>query len=527
MHNKLKFLIPSVADIIFLTCFLMLALIIPEKLLVDCDTGYHVRIGEHIINTLSIPRYDFFAATIIPIEYIDFEWLSQVIMAFVHRCEGLTGIVIFFSFLLAFIFYLLFKVVRTQKGNIIIAILITVLAISASSVHWMARPHVFSMLLFLVWYHILDSYQYRDKNYLYLLPVLMFVWINLHGGFILGFILTGAYFAGNLLSALFSEKSERDLPIKKTKTIALIILIAFIASLFNPYGLKGLLHPMTSLVDGFMVHHISEFASPNFHNATMIPFALFLLFMIAVLGFSKARFNFIEIFITLIFAYFALYSLRNIPFFVIVMAPILVRHVEKILSNRDGKPAKFLKMTDHYVSSWDSFSRGYLWLILSVIPVLGLALNGNIKYYFDEKTKPVAAVQFLLIEPLQGNMFNDYEFGDYVIYRAYPKYKVFIDGRADMYGERFREYFKIDMLEPGWENILDKHNVNFIFFQNDAMLSKFLLHDKRWHLIYADRVANIFVKNIPQNKYLIEKYKNVKPALIDDALEEASLNELS
>jgi hypothetical protein len=503
----------------------MLALIIPGKLLVDCDTGYHVRIGEHIINTLSIPRYDFFAATIIPIEYIDFEWLSQVIMAFVHQIEGLTGIVIFFSFLIALVFYLLFKVVRTQKGNILIAILITLLAMSASSVHWMARPHIFSMLFFLAWYYILDGYQYRDKNYLYLLPVLMFVWINLHGGFILGFILTGAYFAGNLLSALFSAKSERDIPIKKTKTFALIILIALIASLLNPYGLKGLLHPMTSLVDGFMVHHISEFASPNFHNVAMIPFAAFLLTTIAVLGFSRGNFNAVEFFLTAIFTYFALYSLRNIPFLAIVMAPILVRHIDYIISVSDGKPAAFLKITDRYIYSWNAYSRGYLWLILPVIPVLGLALNGNIKYDFDENTKPVAAVQFLTIESIQGNMFNDYEFGDYVIYRAYPKYKVFIDGRADMYGERFREYFKIYMIKPEWENILEQHNINFVFFGSDSMLSKFLLNDSRWHLIYADRVANIFVRNVPQNKYLLEKYKNIKPVLAGDSFEEAKLND--
>lgn len=520
MDNKLNFFIPSIADIIFLICFFVLALFIPEKLLVDCDTGYQIRIGEYIIETFSILRHDVFAATLIPIEYIDFEWLSQVIMALVHRFEGLTGVVIFFSFLISFIFYLLFKVIRTQKGNIFIAILIILLAISASSVHFLARPHVFSMLLFLMWYYILDCYQYRDNNYLYLLPVLMFVWINFHGGFILGFVLTGAYFVGNMLNALFSEKSTRGLHGKKTKTMALIILITFIASLLNPYGLNGLLHPMTSLVDGFMVHHISEFASPNFHNVAMIPFAVFLLVTLAVLGFSRGQLNAIEFFLTAIFTYFALYSLRNIPFFAIVMAPILVRHIENIISVSEGKPAEILKITDRYISSWNAYSRGYLWLILPVIAVLGLALNGNIKYYFDEKTKPVAAVQFLQIEPLQGNMFNDYEFGDYVIYRAYPRYKVFIDGRADMYGERFKEYFKVYMIKPGWEKILEKNNINFIFFRSDALLSKFLLNDERWHLIYADRVANIFVKKIPQNNFLIDKYKNVKPALIETNIEE-------
>ncbi len=513
MQNKFKWLIPSIADVIFSICFLVLALWIPETLLMDCDTGYHIRIGEYILDKLSVPQYDFLSAAASPIEYIDFEWLSQVIMAFIHKMGGLTGIVIFFSFLISLIFYLEYKIVRRETGHPVAVIAITLLVLASASAVFMARPHIFSMLMFLLWYFILDLYQYRNRNYLYVLPVLMFFWINLHGAFILGFILTGSYMLGNLLKALFSKGSEQSTYRKKTGLFFLIILVAFILSLLNPYGLKGLLHPITALLDNFMVHHISEFASPNFHHVGMIPFAIFLLVMMAVFAFSRKSINAIEFFLMIVFTYFALYSMRNIPFLVIVMAPILARHIDKILSESNGKAGKIF---NRYLAQWDSLSRGGIWLILPVIPVVCLALNGNIRYSFDANIKPVAAVEFLKIENIPGNMYNGYEFGDYIIYSAYPRYKVFIDGRADMYGDRFKDYFKIDRLEPGWESLLEKYKVNFIIFNADAILSKFLLTDSRWHLIYSDKLANIFVKNIPRNNDLIQKYKNVTPFVADD-----------
>ena len=183
-----------------------LALLTPSKLLSDCDTGFHIKYGEFILNTFSIPKHDLFSSITPPIHYIDFEWLSQVIMAFVHRVSGLTGIVIFFSFLIAFVYYLLFKILRKEKGNIVVAVFITLLVMAASSIHWLARPHIFSMLVLIIWYYILDLYQYKGKNYLYLLPLMMFIWVNLHGAFLLGLILCGIYFLGQPCSGLFRKR---------------------------------------------------------------------------------------------------------------------------------------------------------------------------------------------------------------------------------------------------------------------------------------------------------------------------------
>ena len=125
---------------------------------------------------------------------------------------------------------------------------------------------------------------------------------------------------------------------------------------------------------------------------------------------------------------------------------------------------------------------------------------------------PVAAVNFMSQEHLKGNMFNNDEFGDYIIYKAWPEYKVFFDGRSDMYGaERIKEYYKITRIEPGWEDVLKKYDINWVIYNNESTLSQFLLQRDDWRLIYADKVANIFMRNKPENLVWIEKYKDTRP----------------
>ena len=112
---------------------------------------------------------------------------------------------------------------------------------------------------------------------------------------------------------------------------------------------------------------------------------------------------------------------------------------------------------------------------------------------------------------MNGNMFNSYGFGGYIIYSAYPKYKVFIHGKIDWHGEdKLKEYDKVKEFEPGWENVLEKYRINWIIFDTDSMLTRFLKERKDWQLIYMDKVASIFVRNVPENFDIIKRYRELK-----------------
>lgn len=515
--NTSSFLIPSIADFLFLAVFLQICLSVGKNLLNDGDTGYHIRAGEFILNTLSFPRHDMFSYISPPLPWTAHEWLSEIIMAMIHKNFGMTGLVIFFAFLISFAFFLLFKIIRSNNSNIVSSIFIVLFAAAASQMHWLARPHIFSMILMIVWYYILDQYHYQDKNYLYLFPLIMIVWVNLHGGFMGGFMLIGIYLSGSFVGYLFSKDDDKEVHLKRCKILALTTVACLAVSLANPYGFHILLFPFKLTSAKYLMDFVSEFVSPNFHASYARTFELLLLFSVVLLGRSKLRLNIIETVLLLLFIHMSLYSARYIPLFAIIAAPILVRQLQGIEEQSSGRFAAFMGKRASNIAAIDASATGYFWPLLSVIMVISLASSGTIEFKFDEKIKPVAAVEFLKKEKIAGHMFNNDEFGDYIIYSAYPLYKVFIDGRLDMYGEKnVKEYRKVINFEQGWEEILDKYSVSWIIFGADSPLSRFLFMHKEWKLIYADKVANIFVKNIPANQYLIDKYPSIMPAVIED-----------
>ncbi|MFH1014467.1 MAG: hypothetical protein V1762_00875, partial [Nitrospirota bacterium] len=260
----------------------------------------------------------------------------------------------------------------------------------------------------------------------------------------------------------------------------------------------------------FIMDNIIEFLSPNFHEPLF--FKYLLLLMITVFAISKKSLNIIELMLTVLFTYMALYSVRYIPLFAMIVGIILVKQTEHIVSQSQTKFMSFIKKRAERIGSVDTAAKGYLWPIAGILAVLLLLLNGNVVHRFDEETMPVAAVEFLQEEHLPGNMFNNDGFGDYIIYTVWPEYKVFFDGRSDMYGaEHIKEYYKITRIERGWEEALKKHDINWIIYNDKSTLSQFLLQRDDWKLIYADKVANIFMKNTSENQEWIEKYKNIRP----------------
>lgn len=510
-------MLPSIADFLFLAIFLHMSLYVGKNLLNDGDTGYHIRAGEYILNTLSFPRYDMFSYLSPPLSWTAHEWLSEIIMAIVHRSFGMTGIVIFFTFLISFAFFLLFKIILANNSNIVTSIFIVLFAAAASQMHWLARPHIFSLILMIIWYYILDLYQYKNRNCLYIFPLTMIVWVNLHGGFMGGFMLIGIYLLGNFVGYLFPKEDQKEVNLKRCKALALTTIACLAVALVNPYGFHILLFPFKLTSAKYLMDNVSEFVSPNFHAAYAKPFEFFLLFILALLGSSKLRLNIIETLLLLLFTHMSLYSARYIPLFSILAAPLLVRQLQTLEDQSSGALASFMRKRASNIATIDASATGYFWPLVSVILVISLAALGTVEFKFDEKIKPVAAVEFLKKEKISGHMFNNDEFGDYIIYSAYPLYKVFIDGRLDMYGvNNLKEYQKVVNFGQGWETILDKYNISWIIYGADSALSRFLLMHKDWKLIYADKVANIFVKNIAANQYLIDKYPMVKPAVIED-----------
>jgi hypothetical protein len=510
MKKITPYLIPSIADLFFVILLVVLSFNLGQFLLGDCDTGYHVRAGEYILETLSIPRMDMFSFLDPPPAWTAHEWLSEIIMALAHDALGLTGIVIFFAFILSTTYYLHFKFLQKESNHILLLTGMALLVIASSVIHFLARPHLFSLLFVVIWYFVLDSYQYRNRNYLYFLPLLMVIWVNLHGAFIIGFVLLGTYFIGNIIYYFFNKDVKKDTHTSKAKAFFVVGIVCLAASLINPYGYHILLFPFDFVTNQYILAHVREFQAANFQDFHVYKY-LFLI-MLAVLMTSRLRLNLIELILVLGFTCMSLYSARNIPMFTIILAPILIRRLDDMTRQSNNRLISFLNNRSSNFMETERKTKGFLWPALALCLVIFVAAAGGVKHSFDPEVKPVAAVEFLKNEHITGNMFNDDEIGDYIIYAAYPQYRVFFDGRNDMYGlEHMQDYLRVLRLGYEWQDVLEKYDIQWIFFNADSLLSRYLLEREDWHLIYADQVAHIYVRDIPEYEYLIEKYPDVEP----------------
>jgi hypothetical protein len=501
---KRWYLLPSAAEILFIPIFLTLVLK-PAILLSDGDTGYHIRAGEFIMQTGTVPKTDIFSHWTPALSWTAHEWLSEVLMAVVHEHAGLIGIVVLFSLAIALTNVLLFKMLRAESHEILLPLILTVLAATTSSIHWLARPHIFSLMFTVSSYSVLNQFQYGGKKQLFVLPILSLLWVNLHGGYVFGLIIILIYLSGNLAALYIGDGSDAQQHIHKIKSIAKIFVASLLASLCNPQGYRILTFPFELGSDPFLMNNVREFLPPNFHEPLTFKYLLFA--SIALLGFSRVALNWIELGLFILTTYMALHSARYIPLYAIITAPILLRLLYRLKPDLSVNTMKWITQRSANFSLIDRSSLGCLWITGGILFVLTLGNMSRLNAEFDVNRFPAKAVEFILAERIPGNIFNNDEFGDYIIYKAWPKYKVFFDGRSDMYGAALgREYLKVAQTLPGWQNVLEKHQIDWVFFNTGSMLSSLLKTHPGWHLIYSDPVASIFVQDKPKYQHLVARY---------------------
>jgi len=499
-----QYILPSLSQMVFLVVFIACFTASGSFLLGDGDTGYHIRAGEIILKDLSVPRQDPFSFITPPLPWTAHEWLSEVLMAIVHKALGIPGIVVSFALLLSTTYWLLFRWIRSRRRNILMDLLVMVLVVLSSRIHWLARPHVFSLFLVVLLYQILILHQEDRGNYLYVIPPMMLLWVNLHGGFIVGFLFIGIFLSGHFLGYFASKGEERPVSATKGKQLSLVFAASVLAACVNPFGVHALLFPFRVVSDTYLMNNIQEFQSPDFHG--FAPYRYLLLFLIGVIGLSKASLTFTELIPSLLFTSMSLYSSRYIPLAAIVYAPILSKYGDILIRQSEASWSRLLRERSLIYERIEVSAKGFL-IPLLVLGVITALAAGKIPIRFPEKIAPTAAVDFLRSNPLRGNMFNNDGIGDYVIYWLYPNYKVFLDGRSDMYGESIlKEYSKVIAIEAGWKDVLDKYDVNYIFYYTDSVLVRHLLTDEGWRRIYVDNVASIFLRNTPGNAESIVRH---------------------
>ena len=506
--------LPSLADFAFLTPIVLLfgRLQGVKTLLGDCDTGWHIRTGEWIVSNRLVPTHDVFSFSKPGGVWFAWEWLSDVIFAGLNGMWGLRGVVLLSILLLSATFTALFLVAR-RRANPVTAILVTVVAAVASSVHWLARPHLFTLLFVILFYAALERVRegqtrWRRLPYLALLPVAMILWTNLHGGFFVGIALVGAYGAGELAQmALTANREARGPAWQRAKRYFACAGACLAASLVNPYTYRLHVHLVEYLRDPYAPQHIMEFFSLSFHHPSAIFFETMLLLSAVSVFWYARRGRYTESLLLLVFGHLALVAARNIPLLMLVAAAPVAGLVQAWLN---GLPelelaqwvrraaAKYNQVAARTAET-DRIPRWHLMSALGVAMVAALlfapAPPKRFRAEFDPQSYPAKAIEALQRMP-QPRIFTDDQWGDYLIWRLYPSHKVFVDGRSDFYGSAFEEkYTDVLSVKYDWERILSGFDVDTILLPPDVPLAGALKESSRWRVVYDDGVALIFRSN--------------------------------
>ena len=508
---------PSVTDIFFLLLLFGLAYgALQQRLLGDAGTGWHIRNGQHMLATHVIARTDSFSYTMPGEPWFAWEWLYDLGAGIVYNHMGLNGVVFFSALLIAAIFAGLFRLAVARTRYPVIAALLVVLAVFASSIHFLARPHLFTWGLALIFWEILESATTtRRLRRLFWLPVLMLLWVNIHGGFLVGLALIGLYFLGEIWQLLASQTDEESAPAgAAARALASVGVLALVATFLNPYGYRLWLHIYAYLGNRFYMNNIQEFLSPNFHGAAEKFFAALLLLSLLALAVNRARLRPTHLLVILFSVYFGLYAERNIPIasilLVLTTTPLLAGAVE-----RGSEAAEFAPRARNLFLRWKKFAirmagmelgfRGHLLPLAAVVLTAVVCLNGGrlgaravMRAHFDGKRFPVGAAAYLEGHAIRSHVFNPDYWGGYLIYRLGPDYKVFMDDRHDFYGEPFvRDYIKVKDIQPGWQEVLRKQRVNWVLVPPDWALSNALKELPAWRVLYDDHQAILFARIAP------------------------------
>lgn len=472
-------------ELLLLTPTLLFAFARVCFLATDPDYWWHARTGQYIVERGAIPRADIFSYTMNGQPWVAHEWLTEVVLYLVERTVGYGGNVVLFGLIGALTSLAVYATCRLRGLDRAGAALLTtwgaVMALPLVNV----RPQMLTALLLAVFALILTRYQQgHGERALWMLPPLLALWVNLHGGYIIGVALLGLTVAGEIFARL---RRQTCAPLRP---LLLVTVLSVAATLLSPHGLDALRYPFTYAGSGnASQRYIAEWQSPDFHQPVFLVFAASLLLGL-VLGLGRAPLGPTAIVWATGFTLLGLQSIRHIPLYAIVVLPLIGARLQ----------AEWPRLPRR-LAGWSRALGQTLALVLP-LALAALALTRSDDRHFSWAPSatgyPAGAVAYLRDTAPAGNLFHEYHWGGYLLYELYPQRQVFIDGRADVYGDAFVERFRtVTQLRPGWREVLADYDVRLILVEKDSPLAVVLRDDPAWREIYSGAIERLFARETP------------------------------
>jgi hypothetical protein len=476
-------------------------------MLADGDTGWHLRTGEWMLTNGSIPHHDIFSFTKAGEPWFAWEWLWDLAFGWLHLHGGMAAVICASTLLICVTFSVVYRLALRLSGHPVFAIATTLVAAFGSSIHWLARPHLFTLLLVAVFFTIIERAQEGRMRALLLLPPLMVLWTNLHGGFVAGLVLLAMYAAGEALGGAVEPRPEaRALKLGRAWRYLACAGACLAASFANPYGYRLHAHILQFLQDPYQLKNIVEFMSLSFQHPVGKYMEAMLLLGGVTAAWNMYHRRFTYALVLLGWTHMALVSVRHVPVFLILAAPLISACLADLLGHLSRadvagwvrRAAEGLERMGADLGSIECIRRVPVIPVAAALLLLVLLRNeagAAFRPEYDPKRYPARAAEMLRGE--RGVLTSDV-WGGYLIYRLYPDFKVFVDGRSDFYGAEFDERYMAALKgRYDWQKTLDRYRIEAVLLPVETPLASTLKESARWRTVYDDGVAILFRRVAP------------------------------
>lgn len=480
--------------------FFVLAL----RQLEDYDIWCHLKTGQWIIDNLRIPHNQLFSYSIGDAVWIDHSWLFQIIVFLVYKfLGGISGLVLFKAVIFVSILWIVLKDFL-DKVYFPVFLLSAWLCSSLLVERFPLRPEIISILFLCLFLSILFN-----KKDLWFLIVIQLLWVNIHGYAILGPVLLALF-------VLLPKEAEWH-----GRKILFIMILLF---LFSPYGIHNIRYPFFAIKNFFQTAHnfynISElFPIPLsdilFTKQYVLITAAVSLFLVSLL-FNVRKLDIFNILIFVVFLSIVCIANRHIGFFAVVSSVCTLDNFRNSnLGYLEGRLSFYhrrfwtgvITILVVLFIGWHQFFK-----IRELSKIYVYSEDGSYKrnmFGIDMNRFPVKAVDFLMENNIKGPIFNDFSTGAYLIWRLYPSYKVFIDGRTEVYGKKYMDQFARALNDfEVWKRLDERYGFNAVVLDYSTTdlyyyLIRNLYKERQWRLVYLGDVALIFVKDNALNQDII------------------------
>jgi hypothetical protein len=484
------------------------------------DFWWHLKAGEIIVTTRSLPQTDLFSYTCAGKQFVLQNWLVEALYYLMYRAGGLELLVFVNALLLVLALLPIYHLCRLSTASLRLSVLISLLPAVLLLYFGSVRSQVFSFILFGVFYWVLSAYRNRRRDLLWSMPVLMALWVNLHGGFVLGLGLIGLVLVCEAVRRVINGPISTVLSVGEIGRLGLFFVVTTLASLANPWGYKIYTYARSVAGTPYSRSQVLEWQVPVVNDLEGFilfygPFFLTLL----VLVYAKLKPDLTELALFLAFTIFALMAVRNAVWFVLISAPLLARYLPAVDYSGFLEPLRRFRHIDALVR-WVASRKGIAApiryrlnrqiavLMLTIIvmvspwvyPHLGNPVFGNTLW---EKTTPVAAMDFIQQQGLTGNIFHPQIYGDYLIWRLWPQQRSFIDGRVHLFDDAVIQNYRLVFRDSHWADHLAQYDIKYLLLSKGEEDNRMMMDAARgsagWRVLYEDEQSVLFERADPSS----------------------------